>query len=62
MRSNNLESELEQYDFINPIVKAVHKDLLDCFEDCTDFTVFSAVDTVANRVSLLEHLDVFNPQ
>jgi hypothetical protein len=62
MRSNNLESELEQYDFINPIVKAVHKDLLDCFEDCTDFTVFSAVDTVANRVSLLELLDVFNPQ
>jgi hypothetical protein len=63
IRSNGLEGKLKNpYTFTNPIVKAVHEDLLGCFEDCSDFTIFSAVNTVAQQVSLLEHLDVFNPQ
>ncbi len=63
IRSNDLEDKLKNpYTFADPIVNAVHKDLLVCFEDCSDFTIFSAVNTVAQQVSLLQHLDVFNPQ
>lgn len=63
IRSNGLEDKLKKtYTFVDPIVNAVHKDLLGCFNDCSDFTIFSAVNTVAQQVSLLEHLDVFNPQ
>ena len=63
IRSNGLEDKLKNpYAFIDPIVNAVHKDLLVCFDDCSDFTIFSSVNTVAQQVSLLEHLDVFNPQ
>jgi hypothetical protein len=63
IRSNDLEDKLRNsYTFVDPIAKAVHKDLLDSFNDCSDFTIFSTVSTVAKQVSLLEHLDVFNPQ
>ena len=63
IRSNNLEGKMKKsYNFSNEIVKAVHKDVFSPFSDCSDFKIFSDIDTVAKQVTLLEHLDVFNPQ
>ena len=63
IRANNLEDKLKKpYNFTNPIVKAVHEDLFAPFSDCSDFKIFSPVNTVAAEVTLLKHLDVFNPQ
>ena len=63
IRSNGFQNDLKKpYTFTDPILKAVQEDQLVCFEDCSDFTIFSDVNTVAQRVSLLEHLDVFKPQ
>jgi hypothetical protein len=67
IRSNNLEPELKEKSdsfasFTNPIVKAIHEDLQTFFSDCNEFQLFSDVATVSQKVTLLEHLDVFNPQ
>ena len=64
IRSNKLEDKLRNsYDFKHPIVKAVYKDVLALdFGDYSDFKIFSNVENIANDVTLLQHLDVFDPQ
>jgi Reverse transcriptase (RNA-dependent DNA polymerase) len=63
IRSNKLENRLKNnYDFKHLIVQSVHKDKFPTFSDCNDFVLFSNVEIVAEQVSLLQHLDVFNQQ
>ncbi|MBO0350740.1 RNA-directed DNA polymerase [Phormidium pseudopriestleyi FRX01] len=64
IKSNKLEDKLKDktHSFENPIVKAIHEDTLTFFDDCSDFKIFSDVATVSKNITLLKHLDVFNPQ
>ncbi|PPT11157.1 hypothetical protein CKA32_005025 [Geitlerinema sp. FC II] len=63
IRSNHLEDKFKKhYQFKHPVVKAVHKDRFNTFCNCNDFKIFSDVKTVAQKVTLLEHLDVFPTQ
>lgn len=63
IRSNQLEDKLKKhYSFTHPIIKAIHKDKFTTFSECKDFKIFSDVRTVAEKVTLLQHLDVFKPQ
>jgi len=63
IRANKLEGKLKNnYNFTNPIIQAIHTDKFDVFDGCDDFKIFSDVETVAEKVILLKHLDVFKPQ
>ncbi|MFM4812982.1 RNA-directed DNA polymerase [Aeromonas dhakensis] len=60
--SNGLDSRL----VLKPKLKdAITKSILNnrgaVFKDATEFKLFTGCRTVAKRVSMLEHLDVFNP-
>ncbi len=43
----------------NPIVRATFTSYFTSFKKCHDFKVFQGVKTVAKKVSMLEHLDLF---
>jgi hypothetical protein len=63
IKSNYLEDRLKgTYKFSDPIVCATHEDKFTIFDICQDFKIFSDVQIVAKKVTMLEHLDVFKPQ
>ncbi|MFN4776878.1 MAG: hypothetical protein ACK5L4_13950 [Pseudanabaena sp.] len=64
IRSNSLESKLKDssYQFTDPIVCATYNDKFTAFSEHKDFEIFSSVKTMAKKITMLEHLDVFKPQ
>jgi hypothetical protein len=64
IRANGLESKLKDCScqFTDPIVYATYNDKFTAFDEHKDFNIFSNVKTIAKRITLLEHLDVFKPQ
>lgn len=64
IRSNNLESKLKnvEFSFKDPIVYATYNDEFTAFKECEDFNIFSNVKLIAEKITMLEHLDVFKPQ
>ena len=64
IRANSLESKLKDssYQFTDPIVCATYNDKFTAFNEHEDFEIFSSVKTIAKKITMLEHLDVFKPQ
>ena len=63
VRSNNLESYFtKSYSFSDPVIKSVFTSKNNIFPHHPEFQIFTGVKTIARKVSLLSHLDVFKPQ
>jgi hypothetical protein len=63
LSANDLEGHLtKKHTFKDPIVRAAYKSRFTLFGGCKDFKVFQGVKTASKKLSLLQHLDVFNPQ
>lgn len=62
-KANNIEDKISDIPrFSDPIISAIHNNNFSAFDSCEDFKIFLDINTVAEEVTLLEHLDVFKPQ
>ncbi len=60
--SNNLKGHLStKPKFKDPIIRSVFNNRGSVFKSAADFTLFEGCRSVGKRISMLEHLDIFNP-
>jgi Reverse transcriptase (RNA-dependent DNA polymerase) len=60
--SNDLKKELAfKPKYIDPITRSIYNNQGALFKDCKEYKIFVGCRKVGKRVSMLEHLDVFNP-
>ncbi len=62
MRSNGFDANLGKKPFKDSVVRAVATSRLSFWKECKDFQIFQGVKASSRRISLLRHLDVFQPQ
>ena len=60
--SNNLQKHLSfKPKYKDPITRSIFNNRYHIFKECKEFKLFVGCKTVAKKVTMLEHLDVFNP-
>jgi hypothetical protein len=63
LRANGLDRKLRgRFKFSDPVVRSICTSRLSAFKGCGDFKLFQGVRAASKRTSMLEHLNVFNPQ
>ena len=60
--SNNLQKLLSfKPKYKDPITRTIFNNRTHIFKECKEFKLFVGCRTIAKKVTMLEHLDVFNP-
>jgi len=63
MKSNNLEKYIiKKHKYKDPIVKSIQSNRNHVFNECKDFKLFLGIKSARKQISMLRHLDVFEPQ
>ena len=60
--SNGLQKHLSfKPKYKDPITRTIFNNRTHVFKECKEFKLFAGCKTIAKKITMLEHLDVFNP-
>lgn len=60
--SNDLKKHLSfKPTYKDPITRSIYNNRGALFKDCKEYKIFEGCRAIGKKVSMLEHLDVFNP-